>query len=94
MMTPFPFPLEGEGSAADNNAPRAWSESPELMEELYGRPEWCLDLSFMYALLRLGYEFGEERGVRIGKQVHSTELGWCLGATLGLLGNAEFECRI
>jgi guanosine-diphosphatase len=86
----FPFPLEG---GAERDAPRGWAESREVLEELYGRPEWCLDLSFMYALLRLGYEFGEDRGVRIGKQVRGTELGWCLGATLGLLGNADFECR-
>lgn len=39
------------------------------MDELEGRPEYCLDLSFMYALLRLGYEFGEDRDIRIGKQV-------------------------
>ncbi|KAG8833354.1 Guanosine-diphosphatase [Serendipita sp. 399] len=45
-----------------------WGESKNLMEELAGRPEYCLDLSFMYALLRLGYEFGDDRGVRIGKQ--------------------------
>lgn len=74
-------------------APKRWGESEAVMAELADRPEYCLDLSFMYALLRLGYEFGEERGVRIGKQVKGTELGWCLGATLGLLGSADFECR-
>lgn len=63
------------------------------MEELRGRPEYCLDLSFMYSLLRLGYEFGEERGVRVGKQVRGTELGWALGAGLGVLGVGQWECR-
>jgi guanosine-diphosphatase len=86
----FPVPFEG---GADQGAPKGWADSREVLEELHGRPEWCLDLSFMYALLRLGYEFGEDRGVRIGKQVRGTELGWCLGATLGLLGNVDFECR-
>ena len=107
----FPFPSMEQGVAA----PSRWGESETVMEELRGRPEYCLDLSFMYALLRLGYEFGEERGVRIGKkvrfffsflsfaicfltrfawpQVRGTELGWCLGATLGMLGSAEYECR-
>ncbi|KAG8789821.1 Guanosine-diphosphatase [Serendipita sp. 405] len=84
---PFPFP------SSDDSLPKKWGDSEELMDELAGRPEYCLDLSFMYALLRLGYEFGEERGVRIGKQVRGTELGWCLGATLGLLGGPDFECR-
>ncbi|CAG8565898.1 7916_t:CDS:2, partial [Acaulospora colombiana] len=58
----FPF------ASPDRDAPTKWGESEELMEELKGRPEYCLDLSFMYALLRLGYEFGEKRHVRIGKQ--------------------------
>ncbi|PVF97200.1 hypothetical protein CPB86DRAFT_735439 [Serendipita vermifera] len=83
----FPF------ASPDRDAPTKWGESEDLMEELKGRPEYCLDLSFMYALLRLGYEFGEKRHVRIGKQVKGTELGWCLGATLGLLGDVDFECR-
>ncbi|OCH91644.1 hypothetical protein OBBRIDRAFT_774912 [Obba rivulosa] len=67
--------------------------SRELMEELEGRPEWCLDLTFMHALLRLGYELASERQVEIGKQIEGTELGWCLGATLAMVG-AEIKCRV
>ncbi|KAF9525917.1 nucleoside phosphatase family-domain-containing protein [Crepidotus variabilis] len=63
----------------------AWSLSPKLQDELDGRPEWCLDLTFMYNLLRLGYEWGDERAVRVEKQVDGTELGWCLGAAIGLV---------
>ncbi|KAH9949806.1 nucleoside phosphatase family-domain-containing protein [Amylocystis lapponica] len=66
--------------------------SPDLLEELEGRPEWCLDLTFMHALLRLGYELGGEREVELGKQIKGTELGWCLGATLAMVG-AELKCR-
>ena len=36
-----------------------WGSDPAVMEELEGRSEWCLDLSFMHALLVLGYEFSE-----------------------------------
>jgi Golgi nucleoside diphosphatase len=57
------------------------------MEELKGRPEYCLDLSFMYALLRLGYEFGEERGVRIGKKV-------CFSVFLYLMGLFLMRARL
>ncbi|PPQ96116.1 hypothetical protein CVT26_004750 [Gymnopilus dilepis] len=71
----------------------SWSSSPSLMEELKGRPEWCLDLTFMHALLRLGYEFGDEREVEIGKKVGGTELGWCLGAAIELVGGGEVKCR-
>ena len=70
-----------------------WGEDRELIHELEGRPEWCLDLTFMHALLRLGYEFGSERTVEIGKQIDGTELGWCLGATIAMVG-ADLKCRI
>ena len=50
------------------------------LEELRGRPEYCLDLSFMVGLLHTGYEMGLEREVRIAKKIKGNELGWCLGA--------------
>ncbi len=59
------------------------------MAELEDRPEYCLDLTFMHALLRLGYEFGADRGVRVEKKVDGVELGWCLGATIALLLQPE-----
>lgn len=70
-----------------------WGNDKEVMDELEGRPEWCLDMTFMHALLRLGYEFGAEREVRIGKQVEGTELGWCLGATIAMVGGT-LTCRM
>ncbi|KAG6894548.1 hypothetical protein C0992_005673 [Termitomyces sp. T32_za158] len=50
--------------------------------EVQGRPEYCLDLTYMYALLRRGYDFPDAREVRIAKRVRGTELGWALGAAL------------
>lgn len=70
-----------------------WGTMPAVMEELAGRPEWCLDLTFMYGLLRLGYEFEDGREVGVGKQVQGTELGWCLGATLAMVGG-ELKCKV
>lgn len=70
-----------------------WGDDAELLAELRDRPEWCLDLTFMHGLLRLGYEFGEERQVRIEKQLEGTELGWCLGAAIAVVGG-ELTCRI
>ena len=46
----------------------------------------------MHALLGLGYEFGDEREVRIEKQIDGTELGWCLGATIAIVGG-ELTCQ-
>lgn len=50
------------------------------IEELMGRPESCLDLNFMIALLHTGYEMPIDREVRIAKKIKGNELGWCLGA--------------
>lgn len=50
------------------------------LEELRGRPEWCLDLNFMLALLHTGYEMPMDREVKIAKKIKGNELGWCLGA--------------
>ncbi|KAH9851768.1 nucleoside phosphatase family-domain-containing protein [Lenzites betulinus] len=71
-----------------------WGADRALMDELEGRPEYCLDLTFMHALLRLGYEFGAEREVEVGKQIGGTELGWCLGATIAMVTGAELKCRV
>jgi guanosine-diphosphatase len=69
-----------------------WGTNSELIAELEGRPEWCLDLTFMHGLLRLGYEMGD-RELAIGKQIAGTELGWALGATIVMVGG-ELKCRI
>ncbi|KAH9936434.1 nucleoside phosphatase family-domain-containing protein [Fomitopsis serialis] len=70
-----------------------WGANAALMAELEGRPEWCLDLTFMHALLRLGYELDGGREVQVGKKIEGTELGWCLGATLALVGG-DIKCRV
>jgi guanosine-diphosphatase len=62
---------------------RAWdmfSTVPGALEELRDRPEHCLDLSFMTALLHTGYDMPFDREVRIAKKIKGNELGWCLGA--------------
>jgi len=71
---------------------KRWGSDQAVMEELEGRPVWCLDLTFQYTLLRLGYEFDENRQAKIGKKIDGTELGWCLGATLSMIG-ADLTCR-
>lgn len=65
------------------------------VDELKGRPESCLDLSFMFALLHTGYEMPIEREVRIAKKIKGNELGWCLGASLPLLSQKSgWQCKI
>jgi guanosine-diphosphatase len=50
------------------------------IEELRDRPEYCLDLNFMFALLHIGYEMPVDREVKIAKKIKDNEVGWCLGA--------------
>ena len=54
---------------------KRWGSDKTVMEELEGRPVWCLDLTFMYTLLRLGYEFGDNRQAKLRKRIDGTELG-------------------
>ena len=70
-----------------------WGTNSEVMVELEGRPEWCLDLTFMHGLLGLGYEFGD-RELAIGKHIEGTELGWALGATIAMVGGGDLKCRV
>ncbi|KAN0086632.1 nucleoside diphosphatase Gda1 [Elaphomyces granulatus] len=65
------------------------------LESLRDRPEWCLDLNFMMALLHTGYDMPLSREVKIAKKIKGNELGWCLGASLPLLNQASgWTCRI
>ncbi|KAF8483036.1 nucleoside phosphatase GDA1/CD39 [Gautieria morchelliformis] len=80
----------GPGAPADDggNAAEDAEHAAAAMEELRGRPEYCLDLTFMHALLGVGYGLAPEREVRIAKQVAGTEMGWCLGAAIAMVEGA------
>ncbi|KAK3195932.1 Guanosine-diphosphatase [Lecanicillium sp. MT-2017a] len=80
------------------NGEQSWdmfSSIPDALTELRDRPEWCLDLNFMLALLHTGYEMPIDREVKIAKKIKGNELGWCLGASLPLLeANSGWKCRL
>lgn len=81
----------GKGSAAWE----IFESMPEAMEELNDRPESCLDLNFMLALLHTGYEMPIDREVKIAKKIKGNELGWCLGASLPLLSQESgWSCKV
>ncbi|KAI5952631.1 GDA1 [Candida jiufengensis] len=58
-------------------------------------PQWCLDLSFITAMLHTGYDIPLNRELRTAKKIDNNELGWCLGASLPLLDktNPLWKCR-
>ena len=57
-----------------------FSSVPGALDELRDRPDHCLDLNFMMALLHTGYDMPIDREVKIAKKMKGNELGWCLGA--------------
>ncbi|CAE6411164.1 unnamed protein product [Rhizoctonia solani] len=90
---PITLPISQIATMAKQVCAGNKSYFPEsALEEIEGRPESCLDMTFLYVLLRLGYEFEEERVVRVEKKVAGTELGWCLGAAIAML-DAKIECK-
>lgn len=93
---------ELESVASDVCAgPSVWSSKfpAEGLAELRGRPETCLDLVYMYSLLSLGYDLVNKSGaqvhIRIEKKLGGIELGWALGAAVGMLGelNDKGYCK-
>jgi guanosine-diphosphatase len=69
-----------EGPKSDSKAWDVFKPIAGALDELNGRPESCLDLNFMVALLHTGYEMPIDREVKIAKKIKGNELGWCLGA--------------
>ncbi|KAF2768797.1 nucleoside phosphatase GDA1/CD39 [Teratosphaeria nubilosa] len=73
---------------------KVFESVPGAMEELRDRPDTCLDLNFMLALLHTGYDMPIDREVKIAKKIKGNELGWCLGASLPLLNGEGWQCKI
>lgn len=66
------------------------------VKELNEEPQWCLDLSFITAMLHTGYDIPLYRELRTAKTIDNNELGWCLGASLPLLDktNGNWKCKV
>lgn len=75
-----------------SDAWRRFKGNKEAEAELADRPEYCLDLSFMYSLLAFGYELAEEREIVISKKIDGVELGWALGAAIAML-DGDISCK-
>lgn len=46
---------------------------------------WCMDLGFMYSLLRFGYSFSDTRYMKTAKKIDEIEIGWSLGLAIQIL---------
>ncbi|WFD30988.1 guanosine-diphosphatase [Malassezia sp. CBS 17886] len=77
--------------------PSSWPQfrkpefSAEALAALRERPDYCLDLTFMLTLFRLGYELGEDRRITLAKSINEFELGWALGAQLAVLQQGVYR---
>lgn len=67
----------------------------DSVDALAKEPHWCLDLSFITAMLHTGYNIPLSRELRTAKKIADNELGWCLGASLPLLDpkTGGWSCR-
>lgn len=66
----------------------------DSIKALNEEPQWCLDLSFITALLHTGYDLPLHRELRTAQTINNNELGWCLGASLPLLDKKNWTCRV
>lgn len=68
----------------------------DSIESLNKEPNWCLDLSFISAMLHTGYNIPLSRELKTAKTIQNNELGWCLGASLPLLNSKQggWKCRV
>ncbi|RHZ89161.1 hypothetical protein Glove_18g173 [Diversispora epigaea] len=62
-----------------------FSHLPEAMKEIRKNPHYCMDLTFIYGLLHIGYEIPLERELKIAKKINDIETGWCLGAAIAVM---------
>ncbi|RKP08495.1 nucleoside phosphatase GDA1/CD39 [Thamnocephalis sphaerospora] len=72
----------------------AWFESVKGAEDLARRfnknPSYCLDMTFIYSLLRDGYEIPDDRRVHMAKKLQGYETGWCVGAAIAVLDEGQY----
>lgn len=73
-----------------------WAEAllDDHVKALNEEPQWCLDLSFITAMLHTGYDIPLQRELKTAKTIDNNELGWCLGASLPLLDKTGWSCRV
>jgi guanosine-diphosphatase len=62
---------------------------PNAIKTLQETPHYCLDLTYIYNLLKFGYDIPSDRLVRTAKKIRGAETGWCLGASIAMIDEAK-----
>ncbi|KAG0762936.1 hypothetical protein G6F61_003993 [Rhizopus arrhizus] len=89
---PSEFSVEELGELADRvckGETRPFEHIPEALKHLADDPDYCLNLSYIYNLLRFGYDIPSDRLVRTAKKIRGAETGWCLGASIAMLDQVD-----
>ncbi|KAG1446603.1 hypothetical protein G6F46_011872 [Rhizopus delemar] len=89
---PLEFSVKELGELADrvcNGETKPFQHMPEALEQLADEPDYCLNLSYIYNLLRFGYDIPSDRLIRTAKKIRGAETGWCLGASIAMLDQVD-----
>ena len=73
---------------------RPFQHIPGAIALLEKETDYCLDLSYIYNLLRFGYDIPADRMVRTAQKIRGAETGWCLGASIAMLDGSNNLCRV
>lgn len=87
---PLQFSVREFGELANrvcSGDPEVFRHVPDALSKLKNSPDYCLDLTYTHALLRIGYDVPPERLVRTAKKIQDAETGWCLGASIAMIDN-------
>ncbi|KAJ3029915.1 UNVERIFIED_CONTAM: Guanosine-diphosphatase [Siphonaria sp. JEL0065] len=66
----------------DEVAKKGLSET--VLKAVNKEPGLCLDLGFIYHMLKTGYELPISKALKTAKKIKGVETGWCLGAAIHL----------
>lgn len=92
---PLEFTVREFGELANrvcSGDPEFFKHVPNALSVLKHSPDYCLDLTYTHALLRIGYDVPPERLVRTAKKIRDAETGWCLGASIAMIDDNQL-CR-
>ncbi|KAI8991829.1 nucleoside phosphatase GDA1/CD39 [Mycotypha africana] len=89
---PLQFSVRELGELANrvcSNDVEVFQHVPGAIKVLKQSPDYCLDLTYTHALLRVGYNVPPERLVRTAKKIKDAETGWCLGASIAMIDDNQ-----
>jgi guanosine-diphosphatase len=92
---PMEFSVREFGELANrvcSGDPEVFRHVPNALHVIKNSPDYCLDLTYTHALLRIGYDVPPERLVRTAKKIRDAETGWCLGASIAMIDDNQL-CR-